>query len=1047
MYKLFKIISLFLLLVTSSLSAKEMGSLSVFAIHNGEPLLNSEVTIDNSNTYKTDKDGFVQVELPVGTHQIEIFSKDKNSQNLGYFKKPILIKESRDTQVIATFKSAETVPDVKIDVPIGTLEKQKDYANSATGTLHGLVLTSDESKPIANARVFVKGTSIDTRTDADGKFSVKIPADINVSISVVHSEYSAQTLNNLVVEKDKEISTTVQLTPASMELEEYVVLAPKVEGSIATIMAEEKESKAITNIIGSAEISKKGDSSAAGALKRVTGVTLVDGKDIYVRGLGGRYSNVEMNSLPLPSPDPQTRTVPLDIFPAAVIGSMKVQKSATADIPASFGGGYVDIRTKDRSKENYFKIKTEIKSNSNTGKEVNNYEGSKTDWLGKDDGYRSIPANILNDSKIVVGEVVPSFDTANNQAYTTQITNRLFTTTKEPLPYGGKVTLEGAYNFEIADKHTLSLFANYAYGQDHTYREETYYNYSYNQSTDSLYDKFDQTGVTARTVDSYENAGIVNLLYNYADVFNLKYTKLYSQISESVTKISDGVSGSNDSWKIRYDLNWEERTLDADQINGDFKYAINDIENLFSFAVEYAIADLNQPNNYKYAYMRQIRFDGVVIGDPYLDRLSANAFLNLTSHDNMEAFFVKHKTMINVFNEADYFETGVSKSFKKRESRYNKYLMNQNSSLGKPTDDIDTIYDKHIRQNYDATFRLDISFQPAYWYDAGVAESAYYANLFLKPTDNLEFLVGARSVDFRQTVYQYTNNNNALTPINKVPETLSFSSLLPSLGMKYIFDKSNQVNLAYTQTYIVPDLREFTSAEYFHPYEVATVKGNPKLLNTDITNIDLKYSHYFSDTENMNIGLFYKYLDKPIEDVQLVSTSLPVYSYDNADNAILYGFEIDGRKNLDFIDTDLKNYYMSGNFSYTKSDVTLREEQLKTYTTNHRDLQGLSPIVINASFGYEIKGRNLTLSYNKMGERIRKVGTIDSRDEYPDYYEVPPQILDFVWIEEFDFGLSATLKIKNILDEETTWYQGDSSHVTNRFKVGKSYSFALAYKY
>ena len=147
-----------------------------------------------------------------------------------------------------------------------------------------------------------------------------------------------------------------------MELEEFIVLAPKVHGSLTSVMAEEKQSNAITNILSSEQMSKKGDSSAASALKRVTGVTLVDGKNVFVRGLGDRYSNIEMNSMPLPSPDPTKRIVPLDIFPSGVISSMKVQKSATADIPASFGGGYIDIRTKDSAKDDYVKLTLEFKS-------------------------------------------------------------------------------------------------------------------------------------------------------------------------------------------------------------------------------------------------------------------------------------------------------------------------------------------------------------------------------------------------------------------------------------------------------------------------------------------------------------------------------------------------------------------------------------------------------------------------------------------------------------------------------------------------------------
>ncbi|QSZ42721.1 TonB-dependent receptor plug domain-containing protein [Sulfurimonas aquatica] len=1044
MKALFKTITL-LLLLSSSILADETGSASIFSFLNGVALEKNEVLIDGSYKYFSDEDGSVELILEVGTHQIEIFAKDENGANLGYAKKSIEIKEGRDTQVIATFNDEGLIPQIEVDTPLGNSDTiTADKEN--TGLLHGLVLTSDKNLPIPNARVFVKGTSIDAKSDENGNFYVEIPADVNISISIVHSEYSSQTLNNIVVQKDDTINKEIKLTPASMELEEFIVLAPKVQGSIATIMAEEKENSAITNIVGAAEMSKKGDSTAAGALRRVTGVTLVDGTDVYVRGLGGRYSNVEMNSLPLPSPDPQRRTVPLDIFPSAVISSMKVQKSATADIPASFGGGYVDIRTKGKTKENYLKITTEMKQNSNSGKAVNSYEGSTTDWMGVDDGYRYIPVEILNASQIVVGEVVPTFDARNNQAYTTAITNRLFTSNKETLPLGGKMTLEGAYNLEIADKHELSFFANYSYGQDHTYREEKYFKYSYNKTTDSLYTDPEQYGDNYTTLNRYTNAGMFNLHYNYADVFNLKYTKLYSKISEKVTKVSDGIANSDDDWKIRYDLNWEERTLDVNQLTGDLKYEVADFENIFTFGSELALADLNQPSNYKYAYLRDVRFDGVVVGEPYLDRFSPNAFLNLTSQDELFALSLNNKTILDFFSEKDYIEVGLINSAKTRESRYNKYLMNKSTS-DKLTDDIDSIYDASIRNNYDETFRLDIAFQPAYWYDAQVDETSYFTNFFLKPLKELEILIGARQTNFTQTVYQYTNNNDALAPIESVPESLAFNSLLPSLGIKYIFDKKNQLNFAFAQTYIVPDLREFTSAEYFHPYEVATVQGNPDLVNTNIYNYDLKYSHYFSDTESLSFGVFYKYLDKPIEDVQLPSSSLPRYSYDNADYATLYGFEIDGRKSFNTIHSYLKNYYISGNFSYTKSVVSLREEQISTYTTNNRELQGLSPMVINASLGYESKGRDVTLSYNKMGERIRKVGMVDGNDEFPDFYEVPPQVLDFVWIEGFDNGLSLKLKCQNLLDEETIWYQGSTNNITNKFKVGRFYSLAIAYKY
>jgi hypothetical protein len=499
---------------------------------------------------------------------------------------------------------------------------------------------------------------------------------------------------------------------------------------------------------------------------------------------------------------------------------------------------------------------------------------------------------------------------------------------------------------------------------------------------------------------------------------------LYTRNSESVTQISDGIANSDDDWKIRYDLNWEERVLDVDQVSGDFDYALFNFENKFRFGFESAKASLNQPGNYKYAYLRNLRFDGTLLGEPYLHSFTTNAFLNLNSDDDLNAFYLKNKTMVNLFTEKDYLDVGFSHSLKTRVSRYNKYQIDQFREDPTLTQDIDTIYGNNVRAENTDLFAVNISFQPAYWYDAEVEENSFYLNSLLHPMEGLEVILGVKKVDFTQTIFEYTNNFSALDPIEIVPNSLVFDDLLFSGSVKYKLDDNNHIDFALSNTYIVPDLREFSDAEFFHPYEVATVKGNPDLVNTFITSYDFKYSHYFSNTENIKVGLFYKFLDKPIEDVQLLSSSLPRYGFANADTATI-----------------------SGNFTYADSEVVLQKDQEGLYTTNNRQLQGLSQTVVNIALSYEGEGRTVFLSYNKMGERIRKLGLIDDQDEFPDFYEVPPALVDIVWIEQFQNGLSFKTKLGNLLDEETVWYQGSTENVTNRFKDGRTFSFEVSYRY
>ncbi|MCW8821844.1 MAG: carboxypeptidase-like regulatory domain-containing protein, partial [Sulfurovum sp.] len=1012
---------LFIMVLPSLLLAAEQkkGSVSVLLFSEGKPLVSNEIKLDGQKIYMTDKDGSIQVPLIVGKHQVEIYGKDATGAHLGYFKKQIMIKEGKDTQVIATL-SKIGADNIDIDTPVAmtTLKNKEVKQSTGTGRLSGTVLSSERGKPIAGARVFVRGTDIDTRTDAKGRFVVKVPAGINLSISVVHSAYSAQTIGNIRVSKDGGTSRTIKLTPASMELEEFVVLAPKVEGSIADVIEEEKQSNAIANILGSEEFSKKGDSSAASALKRVTGVTLIGGKSIFVRGLGERYSNVELNSLPLASPNPTQRVVPLDIFPSSMIGSMKVQKSATADIPSNFGGGYIDLRTRDKYEEDYIKISFGLKGNSNTGRDVVSHQGSDTDWLGFDDGYRDIPSVILDHTAVNVGERIGVFSTntfskEELMQLTKDFVTRNYAITKEALPLGGSFSIEGLKNFDINDEHKITVFGNYTYKAEHEYKEEQFFKYRYDSEGNQA-DTPESDGTTINASSTYSHGAMLNVNYSFADVLKVKYTKLFTHVGEKNTRVTEGRFGSDLDNLIYHYLDWSERTLNVDQLVGDFDYELFNRKNTFNFGLEYVTALLDQPNNFFYADKLLDSGDKVILS-------GQTNFLSkkINSEDDVSAFYLNNKVDYGFFSDDDYMQVGLSYSAKNRVSEYQKfYLKNSGTAVDQfsiPGGDIESMLDTYVRGDIDyvdRAFLISSLFSPADYFDAEVDETDMFFNIFSKPYEKLELMLGVRYVNLMQTIFQYEEGAQRLIERNE--ESLEVNDFFPSLSIKYKYDDNNHFDFAFSKTFIIPDLREFSSGVYFHPYDVATVMGNPELVNTNIYNVDLKYSHYFSDSEYIKVGAFYKYLDKPIEDTQLESSSLPIYSYMNSDFATLYGIEIDGRKSLGYFGKTMSKYYVSGNFSFTDSDVTLQEEQEALLTSNHRQLQGLSQTVINATFGYDDEDRSVTLSYNNMGERIRKVGLLDDTGStiihYEDTIEIPPQLLDLVWIEKFNSGLSLKLK-------------------------------------
>ncbi len=1076
MKQLFKILFAFVMTSASLLAIGSKGTMSVLLFSNGKPLVSNEVKIDGKKSFMTDKDGALSVTLATGKHQIEIFGKDANGIALGYFKKTILIKEARDTEVIATLskKGRDTI-DVDIPVDITAAKESKSKKVEGTGTIQGTVLSSEGGTGIVGARVFVRGTSIDIRTDANGHFTARIPSGIQLSISVVHSSYSAQTISNVRVKKDGIIRRTIKLTPASMDLEEFVVLAPKVEGSLSDVINEEKKMSAIGNIIGSEEFSKKGDSSAASALKRVAGVTLVGGKSIYVRGLGERYSNVELNSLPLPSPDPTKRVVPLDIFPASMIGSMKVQKSGTADVPASFGGGYIDMRTKNKHEDDYIQIGFGLKGNIYTGKEVITHTGSSSDWTGFDNGYRNIPTDILRHAEVVVGEPINVFSRASvgngniaaGEARLLQMTKdfvyRNYSVLHEPLPLGGTFDIEALKNFEIDEENKISVFSNYSYSQEHTYREENFFNFLYDIHSKPV--SLIAEGILRIAESEYTQSAILNVDYMFSDVLHLKYTKLFTHVGEKSTRENEGVFGSNFEYQYYTFLDWSERTLTTDQLSGDLDYELFNIKNTLNFGVEHASARFNQPNN---ILMQDVRVGATPA--EYERRYFAGGqnFLSqkILSEDNVFALNVDNKIEYELFSDEDYVQVGLSYSNKDRISQNQRFFLDRKggSSIPDYTDlpggNPEHLLDIFVRNetNYDnLPFVIASLFDSSDFFDAEILETDAFINTFVKPYDNLEVMTGVRYVNLAQNLFEYIEDRQDDRRITIRENNIFVNDFFPSTSVKYKHDDDNIFDFAFSKTFITPDLREFSEALFFHPYEVAVIRGNPDLNNTLIYSVDFKYSHFFTQSEYVKAGVFYKYMDKPIEDTELVSSSLPIFSYMNSDFATLYGIELDARKNLDFLGSsvdatikpylgNISNYYVSSNFSFTESEVSLQEAQIPLLTTNHRQLQGLSRTVFNATLGYDIEGRSVTLSYNHMGERIRRVGLVNVQGvRFGDTIEIPPKLLDFVWIEKFDNGFIGKVKIGNILDYQTVWIR-DKKELRN-FRTRQTIDFKVSYKF
>ena len=184
-------------------------------------------------------------------------------------------------------------------------------------------------------------------------------------------------------------------------------------------------------------------------MRRVPGVSVQDGKYVYIRGLGDRYSKTTLNGANIPGLDPDRNTVQMDLFPTNLLDNIVVYKNFTPDLPGDFTGGLVDVATKDFPED--FTMAASLGFGYNPQVTFNDnfltYNGGNTDWLGYDDGARDFPAAL--NSMPTFGQALSDQAAAKElNAATLSLNNELAPHTNAPMPNHN-------FSFSIGDQKNL----------------------------------------------------------------------------------------------------------------------------------------------------------------------------------------------------------------------------------------------------------------------------------------------------------------------------------------------------------------------------------------------------------------------------------------------------------------------------------------------------------------------------------------------------------------------------------------------------------------
>ena len=263
-----------------------------------------------------------------------------------------------------------------------------------TGTITGRFMSPDQ-RFVAGVQIFVRGRPETASSNRDGAFTFKVPAGTH-GISFIRSAYRTSRRDAVTVTANEVMKLgDIVLQPSNPSMEDYVVSVPYIEGGIAGLVSEQRDTSNVVETLGAEQMARSGDSDAASALTRVTGLTIMGGRYIYVRGMGDRYSATRLNGLFLPSPEPERRVVPLDLFPTGILSAVVVQKTFSPDQPGEFGGGVVQMRTRGLPEKSFFSASISSGYRMDTTfEETKAYPGGDLDWLGMDDGTRALPAAV-----------------------------------------------------------------------------------------------------------------------------------------------------------------------------------------------------------------------------------------------------------------------------------------------------------------------------------------------------------------------------------------------------------------------------------------------------------------------------------------------------------------------------------------------------------------------------------------------------------------------------------------------------------------------------
>jgi outer membrane receptor protein involved in Fe transport len=894
---------------------------------------------------------------------------------------------------------------------------------AGTGRILGRIVDLDTGRGVPGALVTVEGTALGILAGVDGRYLLQRVSAGAVRIRVEMLGYATKTVSGVIVPEGGVVEANVALETSALLLDEIVVTAAEERGSVARALDDQRTSVVVMSSITAEQLSRSPDSDAGEAVRRVSGVTVQDGKYVFVRGLGERYTTTSLNGARVPSPEPERKVVPLDMFPSGLLQTITTAKTFTPDLPGDFSGAQVNIQTRSfpTRREFSFSASTGFNTAATTHR-IFFAPGAGGEWLGIAASDRGLPGFVEQFGNFQ--SVVP------NQVQVNQMVR----------------SFRNAWSVREASGKPKSSFSASVGGNDPLFGHRVGYLLSgtYSYSEDAKISQRRAQAVpgtlpgSTSEVDVFEGrtggrsvlwGGLANLSTLVGEDTRLLVNATYNRTADDEARMESGFSENLGQAFLIQRLRYVERSVFSGQVAGEHQLGE---PHRIDWSGTFSSVSRSEPDRSE--FVRQIDTD------PLGNALPA-AWFNVSNEGAVRTF--SDLTESSLEGSGSYTLTfGSSQSrlkfggtFRSTDRDASNLAYSISGTLDRAARELsaEEIFDGRFASDTSQVFRITPLAQGGS-YAAQDRIAAGYAMLDWAITERLRVITGAR---IESSDLEVSAQGTLGQPVSTSP---TYTDVLPSIGINWTLSETQTLRASASQTLSRPEYRELAPVQYREVLGGDNVVGNPDLKRSLIRNVDLRWEWYPSSSETVSVALFAKDFRDPIERIFLGTSGTRIIAFANAERARNYGVELELRGGLGFIAEALETTSVFANTTLMSSEIEI--SQSGAQTADNRPMVGQSPYVVNGglTYSYPDWALSATALYNIAGRRINSAGELP----LPSVYDEPRHSLDLSFRFPLMGGLNAKVDLENLLDAPYEQRQG--TVVRDYYRTGRTFSFGASWQ-